>query len=394
MAAVLSVALAFGGCATRGSVAPQVAEPASGSTRIALFNIRELSTEMLRNVDAEGSGRDPQVRAAAAVVQAVRPDILVLNEIDHDYGAEPFDPAINGVRFAEHYLARGESPLRYPFVYAAPCNTGILSGIDLDGNGRTATPADERGRDFGNDCWGFGNYPGQYSMAVLSRVPLRAEEARGFRLLKWQDLPGNHMEGAGLSTQAAAAFRLSSKSHWDIPVDLGGRTVHLLVSHPTPQGFDGAEDRNGRRNFDEIRFWKLYLDGVAFPDDGGATAPLPEDAEFVVIGDLNAAPGDGSRYDGMHAIDQLLKHPRVNDITAMQTSEGALLRGAVPGPPRFAETATFGSGNGPRIDHTLPSRGLEVTGGGVYWPGDALWGTMLAEFASDHRLLWVDLRAE
>ena len=52
---------------------------------------------------------------------------------------------------------------------------------------------------------------------------------------------------------------LSSKSHWDVPVRIGNVTLHLLASHPTPPAFDGAEDRNGRRNHDEIRFWSDYL---------------------------------------------------------------------------------------------------------------------------------------
>ena len=28
---------------------------------------------------------------------------------------------------------------------------------------------------------------------------------------------------------------------------------------PTPPAFDGEEDRNGRRNHDEIRFWVDYV---------------------------------------------------------------------------------------------------------------------------------------
>ena len=52
---------------------------------------------------------------------------------------------------------------------------------------------------------------------------------------------------------------LSSKNHWDVPVRIGKRTLHLLISHPTPPAFDGPEDRNGKRNHDEIRFWRDYL---------------------------------------------------------------------------------------------------------------------------------------
>ena len=40
---------------------------------------------------------------------------------------------------------------------------------------------------------------------------------------------------------------------------LDNKVVHFLVSHPTPPVFDGPEDRNGTRNFDEIRFWADYI---------------------------------------------------------------------------------------------------------------------------------------
>ena len=50
-------------------------------------------------------------------------------------------------------------------------------------------------------------------------------------------------------------FRLSSKSTWDLPIELSrGKRVHFLVSHPTAPIFDGPEDRNGTRNHDQIRF--------------------------------------------------------------------------------------------------------------------------------------------
>ena len=92
-------------------------------------------------------------------------------------------------------------------------------------------------------------------------------------------------------------FRLSSKSHWDVPVEVGGRTVHVLASHPTPPTFDGAEDRNGRRNHDEIRFWADYVrpgagSGYIY-DDAGGTGGLKPGSSFVILGDQNADPLDG-----------------------------------------------------------------------------------------------------
>ena len=110
--------------------------------------------------------------------------------------------------------------------------------------------------------------PGPVRHGRLLEVPdPDARAIRTFQEFRWKDMPG-----AALPTDPATgapwytdeeldAVRLSSKSHWDVPIWTGRRTVHFLVSHPTPPVFDGAEDRNGRRNHDEIRFWADYLRG-------------------------------------------------------------------------------------------------------------------------------------
>ena len=36
-----------------------------------------------------------------------------------------------------------------------------------------------------------------------------------------------------------------------VTIQIDGKTVHFLTSHPTPPVFDGPEDRNGTRNGDE-----------------------------------------------------------------------------------------------------------------------------------------------
>ena len=86
-------------------------------------------------------------------------------------------------------------------------------------------------------------------------------------------MPGSRIPQPFYSPAEVAAFRLSSKSHWDVPVQIGKRTVHFLVSHPTPPVFDGPEDRNGLRNADEIRFWADYVTpgrgGYIYDDEGG-----------------------------------------------------------------------------------------------------------------------------
>ena len=55
--------------------------------RVATFNIRELSTEKLLHVDGKGAGQDKQLQAAARIIQNIRPDILIINEIDQDYNS-------------------------------------------------------------------------------------------------------------------------------------------------------------------------------------------------------------------------------------------------------------------------------------------------------------------
>jgi hypothetical protein len=358
--------------------------PPEGALRVALFNIWELSTEKVDSVDAEGRGASRQLRAAARIIQAVRPHVLLLNEVDlarDGYGLDQDDLDRVVERFQERYLDVGDEPVRYPWRFAAPSNTGILTGLDLNRDGVAATPADVGTRTHGDDAFGYGEYPGQYSMAVLSRVALDTAGVRTFREFLWADLPDALLPTGFYGPGIAARFRLSSKSHWDLPVVVDGDTLHLLASHPTPPVFDGEENRNGLRNFDEIRFWALYLEGSdALYDDAGRRGGLPPEEPFVLAGDLNAAPQGGeAAVDGVPAIAQLLEHPRVRDPE--------VLRGV----------ATTGWDGGRRIDYVLPSRGLEVVGGGVFappagGPDPDPADLTLAELASDHHMVWLDLR--
>ena len=110
-------------------------------------------------------------------------------------------------------------------------------------------------------------------MVVYSKYPIQTMGVRTFRTFLWKDMPGallpdNPATPAPADWYSAAelnVFPLSSKSHWDIPVLIGKKIVHFLVSHPTPPVFDdppafpAGVDFNGRRNYDEIRFWADYI---------------------------------------------------------------------------------------------------------------------------------------
>ena len=341
--------------------------------RVATFNIFELGTAKLDERDSAGAPADPQVLAAAEIIRAVRPDILLLNEID----ALPEDPALAARRFVAEFLATGPDSVHYPYIYAAASNTGELSGFDLNHDGVVATPADLGTRAHGDDSWGFGTYPGQYGMAILSRYPIDTAGLRAFRLFLWKDLPGAHLPEGWYSDQVLARFRLSSKSHWDVPVVVGDDTLHLLASHPTPPVFDGPEDRNGRRNYDEVGFWKHYLDGSeAIRDDHGTRGGLARGRAFVILGDLNAPPDQAeSHYGDGPAISQLLGDPRIQD------------------PPQITGRPTAFFRAGTRADYLLPSAAIRVLDGGVVWPDSTTdpVGAARAGRASDHRLVWLDL---
>jgi endonuclease/exonuclease/phosphatase family metal-dependent hydrolase len=388
------LALAFGlaiGGAWAGA-APLVPAPAEGSVRVAAFNasLSRKGAGMAWRALAEG--KDRQVRAVADIIRAVRPDVLLVLELDHDR-----EGLALGALQALLRTDGGAGPgIDYPHAFAGPVNTGAPSGRDLDGDGEIAGP---------RDAYGFGLFPGQYGMAVLSRLPLDIPALRSFQMLRWAQMPDALLPRAFYG-DAADVLRLSSKSHWDLPVILpDGTRLHLLASHPTPPVFDGPEDRNGRRNHDEIRFWTDYLSGADWmTDDAGRRGGLEPQAPFVVLGDLNADPRDGDGRLG--AVVGLLAHPRVSDPGAR--SAGAVAAAAAQGganarhrgdPAR--DTADWADGaRGPgnlRVDYALPSADLTVTGGGVFWPAPGAPGADLVgggrrATSSDHHLIWVDIR--
>lgn len=362
------------------------AGPPDRELRLATFNAslnRSAEGQLVADLSTPGNAQAQQV---AETIQRTDPDVVLVNEFDHDEDGAAVD------LFRDNYLEvsqRGATPVDYPYAYTAPVNTGVPSGLDLDNSGTVGGPG---------DAWGFGFFPGQYGMVVYSKYPIDTERVRTFQQFRWQDMPGNLMPTDYYSTEEQAALRLSSKSHWDVPVRVGGRTVHVLVSHPTPPVFDGPEDRNGTRNFDEIRFWSDYVTGGPTAsyiyDDAGRRGGL-RGGSFVIMGDQNSDPLDGDSIPGSAQL--LLDHPRVR-ATPVPESEGAVVASAAqPGneshrSPAAQDTADFSEPPGNlRADYVLPSRSLPIADSAVFWPA---LGQPYADLvsASDHRLVWVDVR--
>ncbi|MEO1270131.1 MAG: endonuclease/exonuclease/phosphatase family protein, partial [Myxococcota bacterium] len=345
-------------------VGDAMAEPVE--LRVATFNVALSDFEAVGDLAKALEAGSDKGRKVAEIIQRVRPDVLLINEFDRDTSGEALD------RWRSDYLGvgqAGQEPIAYPHTYTPDCNTGRLADADLSGDGQIKLP---------EDGYGFGNYDGQYCMVLLSRYPIESASVRTWQNLLWRDLSGNMLPTDHYSESAQAVFRLSSKTHADVPVVIGETVLHMLISHPTPPVFDGPEDRNGRRNFDEIRLWADLLTpdpGEQLVDDAGNRGGLGAEALFVIAGDQNADPDKGDSVDG--AIAQLLDHPRVNATTVPLGGNGS------------SETSSFGL----RVDYVLPSSNLTVKGSGVFAPAADDPLAALAT-ASDHRLVWVDLVVE
>ncbi|WP_424967099.1 endonuclease/exonuclease/phosphatase family protein [Dinoroseobacter sp. S375] len=345
--------------------------------RIAYFHT-ELSAKgpglLLRDLLKEK--RPKKLDAVLSILSRSAADIVVLGGIDYDAGGQT-------LRALQAALTKSGLPL--PHAFAGAPNTGVPTGYDLDGDGRREEP---------EDAQAFGEFRGAGGLAVLSRYPILRDEVLEFSGLLWSAFPAADLPVLP-EPAALEVLRLSSTGHWDVPILLpNGSHLHLLPLHATPPVFDGPEDRNGRRNADQQRFWADYLNGWT---------PAPQRAlgpQAVVIGTLNADPQDGEARPG--AVARLRSHPKLQDPapTATGAAEASARQGGVNmsqrGDPAL-DTVDWPDDrpNDPgnlRVDYILPSRTLSVAGSGLHWP-EAAEAELLeeAETASRHRLIWVDL---
>lgn len=355
-----------------------LAAPVQAETiRVAYFHT-ELSAKgpglLLRDLGKEK--RPKQLEAVLSILSRAAPDIILLGDIDYDAGGQT-------LRALQAALTK--SGLSLAHAYAGAPNTGVPTGHDLDGDGRLEEP---------EDAQAFGEFRGAGGLAILSRYPILHDEALEFTDLLWADFPAADLPVLP-DPDVLKVLRLSSTGHWDVPILLpDGSRLHLLPLHAMAPVFDGPEDRNGRRNADQQRFWADYLNGWT---------PAPQRAlgpQVVVLGTLNADPLDGESRPG--AVARLRGHPKLQDPApgAMGAAEASARQGGVNKAQRgdpaldtvdWPDDRPSDPGN-LRVDYILPSRTLTVAGSGLHWPGAAEADLLEeAETASRHRLIWVDL---
>ena len=372
----------------------------TGCLRVATYNV-SLNRKQSGQLQQDLKNDDPQIRAIVAVIRAVQPDVLLVNELDYEAGANNAALLAGLLADSKPDMAGGGS-WSMNFQYSAAVNTGEPSGLDINGNGKLNEA---------EDAWGFGNFPGQYGMAILSRFPIDAENVRSFQKLKWSTIPAA-LKPIDPNTQKPyyadnvwSELRISSKSFWDVPIKTPLGTLSVLASHPTPPAFDGPADHNGCRNHDEVRLLADYIDGDPdhyLVDDRGTAGGIAKDRAFVIMGDLNTDPIDGeSRHE---IIKRLISSPRVQS-TPIPTSRGAIDASREQGKanqrhtaPADHDTADFFDGNvgNLRVDYVLPSSNFRCAAAGVMWPEANISGldaSIVKQLrdASDHHLVWADI---
>lgn len=233
-------------------------------------------------------------------------DVIVLTKFDYDAGGAALTALVELI---------GE--FAYPYRLSLKSNAGIPTGQDLDADGRLGEP---------EDAQAYGRYPGQGGIAILSKFAIVDGDVRSYNDLLWQDLPNMLMtdQDTGRDIQ-----RLSSGGHWRVPLELPDGTVLTVLSgHSNTPVFDGPDDRNGRRNRDELRLWEQMLD----------TEQL---APFVVMANTNLDPNGGEGYrDAMAAF--LNRTDLQDPLSGIPTAHWER-----PGPLR--------------VSYILPSSEIEVT---------------------------------
>ncbi|WP_435101857.1 endonuclease/exonuclease/phosphatase family protein [Halarchaeum sp. P4] len=375
-----------GAAAVGATVSTSAASATKGkhAVRYASYNVTDLSTDQVQTPG------DEQAAAAARVIQEANPDVLLLNELTNNVQQGEHTERTNIEAFVENYLSVPQADhlegIDYPHTLQPASNTGVLPETAYDFN-KNGDAGDRPG-----DAYGFGLYPGHYAFAVASKHPIDEDAIRSFQTFEWADMPNNLIpfkgedgvdtDGLYLTEAEAEVYRLSSKTHIDVPLEVPGGTVHGLFAHPTPPVFDGPNNFNGRWNHDEVRFFADYVAGADYIyDDSGRTGGLDTDASYVLMGDMNAGPGD-------EPLDPATKYFIENDAfetRRLPTSPS----GARNGTPHA--TANFGDG-GSHVDWVLPSPDLSLRGSSVVWPNAGKRGLGDAvRTASDHRLVWADV---
>ncbi|MDO8985265.1 endonuclease/exonuclease/phosphatase family protein [Cypionkella sp.] len=324
--------------------------------RVAIYNIDFWAKGPGLALQSLTRGDNPAQLAAIQVIAKLDANVLLLTGIDYD---------LHGDTLAALEKRLTEAGASYPYRLPLRPNTGVATGLDLDGNGILGEP---------RDAMAYGRWAGEGGMAILSRLPIDTENIRDFSGFLWADLPG-----ALMPPDTPPGQLLSTTGAYEVPITLpDGKILRLLAYYAGPPIFDGPEDRNGRRNHDESAFWLHLL--------AGDLHFKPPEPPFVILGQSNLDPADGAGRK--QAITALLHHFALQD--PRPRGQSTRHDPGQSGDPAL-DTALYPVIGGLRVEIVLPSKDLHITASGVEWPPDSDPTAAILTTASRHHPLWVDL---
>ncbi|WP_439105377.1 endonuclease/exonuclease/phosphatase family protein [Celeribacter marinus] len=294
------------------------------------------------------------IAAARDHILYIAPDILLIAGFDTDFDG------YTAKAFAD-FLDDG-----YTYTFSTVGNVGIPSGFDLDRDGRLGEQ---------EDAWAYGDFRGQGGLALLSKMPIVTDDVRTFTDLLWADAPQSRFPYDYFTPDESKLHPLSSNGHWVVPIRWGDTRLDLLAFKAATPVFDGPEDRNGRRNADEIALWRHYLDG---------TLSVGPSSSFVILGNANLDPVDG---EGLHGeIIALLNHKDIQDPLPTSDHGAQISNPLHHGDPR-GDTADWRDPNpgNLRVDYVLPSADLSIVQSALAW----VEGDHSSLFS--HAMVWVDI---
>ena len=300
-AVLLAIAMLLGALVTAPQVEARHSQP--DPVRFATFNAslnRGAPGQALADLSAPGER--PQAAAVAEIIQRVRPEVLLINEFDYVDGPVTGNAMTDA--FQANYLSIGQNgaePIHYDYVFVAPSNTGIHSGFDLNNYGGVVSTPLAPG--YGDDALGFGEFPGQFGMAVFSQHPIDYERARTFQNFLWKDMPAARLPD-DVATTGPADWYTPGRAGDPAAVEqepLGPADPHRQPDRPLPgQPSDaaGLRRRRGPQRPAQLRrdpaLGRLHHAAAArratsTTTQGAAAACSPAPA-FVIAGDQNSDP--------------------------------------------------------------------------------------------------------
>jgi len=115
--------------------------------------------------------KSSQIRAALRLIATIQPDILALQRFDR--GVE-----LRAARASQTALK--VRVWEMPHLLAPRPNTGMASGVDIDGNQQIGGL---------RNAQSYGTFAGQRGPLLLSRLPFNAQDSQDHSQVLWADVP-------------------------------------------------------------------------------------------------------------------------------------------------------------------------------------------------------------